>query len=93
MPVKKIGSKLAQGVRQVKAQQVSALVEALETRMPSPDTAAPSVPSITKPAAARAAKPAAPAIDKPVPVKGVLKPAPIDVHPSGIVHPSRVWPD
>ena len=57
MPVKKIGSKLAQGVRQVKAQQVSALVEALETRMPSPVTPAPSAETVAQPSAERPPSP------------------------------------
>ena len=103
MSVNKMGSKLAQGVRQVKAQQVSALVESLETRMPSPVAPTPSAPGATEPAArtpstANVAKRAAPArtapgIDKPAATQGALKPAPVDSHLSGTLHPSRVWPD
>ncbi len=109
MSVKKIGSKLAQGVRQVKAQQVSALVEALETRMPSPASPAPSPATIAKPAARASSTPGAaktvksvksvapartaPGMDKPVAVRAVLKPAPIDAHLSEMGHPTRVWPD
>lgn len=99
MSVNKIGSKLAQGVRQVKAQQVTAL----ETGMPSPLAPTPSAPGATEaearaPSTVNVAKRAAPArtapgIDKPAATQGALKPAPVDSHLSGTLHPSRVWPD
>ena len=75
MSVKKMGSKLAQGVRQVKAQQVSALVEE-ETGIMPPSTPAPLAASIAPPAtpvpvAANIVPPAKPApkpAPKPLPV-------------------------
>lgn len=57
MPVKKIGSKLTQGVRQIKAQQVTAPVVAEEPRVPSTAVPAPSAPSDAKPAAAEVGSP------------------------------------
>lgn len=79
MPVKNVGSKLARGVRQVKAQQNAT----------SPAAAADNAPLA---AAVKAALP--PVTAKPVAVKPAAdKPAPAKAGESGMQHPDRVWPD
>ena len=96
MSVRNNGSKLAQGVRQIKAQQDG-----------SPPVAAPDsslVPAAVKVASPRAAvkvaaaKPApvkavTPAIPVPAKDESLTKPAPAKVNESGLQHPERVWPD
>ncbi|MHB1530841.1 hypothetical protein [Acidithiobacillus sp.] len=86
MSVKKMGSKLAQGVRQVQSQQVKA-------QPPIADTSEPVAPAVEAPAkqARSAAKPAA---LRPAPqanAGGEQSPAPsLDDRK---LHPRRVWPD
>ena len=96
MSVKKMGSKLAQGVRQVKAQQVTALVEG-ETDLLPPSAASIAPPA--KPVPKPAPKPLPVAANIAAPAKGVAQPAsavqPVTnkAEPTGALHPSRVWPD
>ncbi|MHB8247399.1 MAG: hypothetical protein ACYDCX_00690 [Acidithiobacillus sp.] len=86
MSVKKMGSKLAQGVRQVQSQQVKA-------QPPIADTSEPVAPAAEAPAkqARSAAKPAAPRPAPQANAGGEQSPAPsLDDRK---LHPRRVWPD
>ena len=86
MSVKKMGSKLAQGVRQVQSQQVKA-------QPPVADTSEPVAPAVTAPAkqASSAAKPTTqrPAQDA---VAGG-EPSPAPSFDARKLHPRRIWPD
>ena len=90
MPVKKMGSKLAQGVRQVKAQQATAQAVAKETLAPS---VVKPTPSVSGDAKAAPLTPAPVNIAKPAATQGARKPAAVKVSLSSTLHPSRVWPD
>ena len=78
MSVKKPGSKLAQGVRQVKSQQ--------DTRA-QPDAAKPQTLPGTSPAAISAK--ASGLVGKPIETSPAPKPVPSGRN----LHPPRVWPD
>lgn len=105
MSVKKMGSKLAQGVRQVKAQQVNASVKAEGNQVSLTATHAPvaasgGIPAAPVPAKAAASvgKPAVSAqskvsVAKTTATKSVLKAAASKPKLSGMQHPTRVWPD
>ncbi len=84
MPVKKLGSKLAQGVRQVQAQQV-------EAPAPTVDACAAAAPD-AQPKACSTAQPdeKAPASSNSAEEKRPL--APRSEHHQSL-HPRRVWPD
>ncbi len=77
MSVRKVGSKLAQGVRQVRAQQATA-----PTVVEAPNTQSVATPVAPAPSAA-----------KPVAKRKAVKPAAGDAGSPGMLHPSRVWPD
>ncbi|WP_123101774.1 hypothetical protein [Acidithiobacillus sulfuriphilus] len=82
MSVKKMGSKLAQGVRQVQSQQV-------KTQPPAADTSEPVAPAVTAPTkeAGSAAKPA----PQQAVAGGERFPAPS--FDDSKLHPRRIWPD
>ncbi|WP_437557773.1 hypothetical protein [Acidithiobacillus sulfuriphilus] len=86
MSVKKMGSKLAQGVRQVQSQQVKA-------QPPAADTSEPIAPAVTAPAkqASSAAKPAAQHPAQQAAGGGERSPA--SSFDDRKLHPRRIWPD
>ena len=84
MSVKNGGSKLARGVRQIKAQQDNAPTNAVADAAPIAAAVKAALPSpAVKPVAA---KPVAPKL-------APAKPAPAKDSNSGMQHPDRVWPD
>ncbi|MHB1202207.1 MAG: hypothetical protein ACYCZC_03570 [Acidithiobacillus sp.] len=86
MSVKKMGSKLAQGVRQVQSQQVKG-------QPPIADTSEPVAPAVTAPIkqAGSVAKPAAQRPAPPAVAGGEQSPAPS--RDDRKLHPRRIWPD
>ena len=88
MSVKKMGSKLAQGVRQVQSQQAKA-------QPPAADTSEPVAPAVTAPTkqteAGSAAKPAAQRLAQQAVAGGERFPAPS--FDDRKLHPRRIWPD
>ena len=97
MSVRNTGSKLAQGVRQIKAQQdgsspvaaVDSNLVAAAVEVPSP-RAAVKVAAAKQAAPVKAVTPAKPVRDKDA---SLAKPAPVKASELGLQHPERVWPD